>query len=220
LNRGVRGMTRWVLVLLPALVAGARAEAPRKPLPLEVARSAAAAVDAVGRELSQGRIAVTLEKMYEPWKDRAARRLGGMDKLVKVVADRRDRMQANGMQLVSMESRPPTSGFEVTPAMKIVPVGDNDENFIEVVDHYQNWLVFVPTTVRYRVIEGDTGRTRLIESDSFQVAVARQGTNDWTFIDGAKLTVDELRTLFPTLPPTRAQLGIPEVSAWREVGKQ
>jgi hypothetical protein len=84
------------------------------------------------------------------------------------------------------------------------------------VDHYEEWLVFVPTTVRFRVIEADTGKARILEKDGFQVAVAKQGTEDWHFIEGAAVTVDDLRTLFPTLPVRRAQLGIPETSSWRD----
>ena len=202
------------VLALVILVTGARVdgEEVRRTLPLDVAKSAAAAVDVMGVELTKGRVTVTLEKMYVPWKDRAARRLGGMDKLVEVVAERRDRMQANGMQLVSIKSRPATSGFEVKPVMKTDGVTG-----LKTVDHYQEWLVFVPTTIRYRVIEADTGKARLLEKDGFQVAVSRQGSNEWSFIDGAKLTIEELRTLFPTLPTRRSHLGMPELSPWREV---
>ena len=206
--RILSGMVAAVVMAGP-LIAGSEV---RRPLPPEVARSAAAAVDAMGVELSQGRVAVTLEKMYGPWKDRAARRLGGLDKLVEVVVERRNRMQANGMQLMQIKSRPPTNGFEVKPVMKTDEVTGLKE-----VDHYQEWLVFVPTTIRYRVIEADTGQARFLEKDGFQVAVAKQGTADWSFIDGAKLTVEELRTLFPTLPTRRSQLGMPDLSPWREV---
>ena len=102
-NEAVIG--RGLLVFLAAVTLASWAKAAgggtRQRLPLELARSAAAAVDAMGVELAKGRVAVTLERMYGPWKDRAARRLGGMDKLVEVVVERRDRMQANGMQSVS-----------------------------------------------------------------------------------------------------------------------
>lgn len=198
----------WV-VCLPA-----QADSSRRPLPLDVARGAARAVDAMGVELVKGRVAVTLEKMYGPWKDRAARRLGGMDKLVQVVVERRDKMQEEGMQLAMLKAGAPTSGFEVRPVMKTDP-----KSGLKEVDHYQEWLVFVPTTIRYRVIESDTGKTRYIEREEFQVAVAKQGTDDWEFIDGSKLTIDELRTMFPTLSPRRSQLGMPGVGPWREPKK-
>ena len=216
-NEAVTG--RGLLVFLAAVTLGSGArsvgEEARRALPLDLARSAAAAVEAMGVELAKGRVAVTLERMYSPWKDRAARRLGGMDKLVEVVVERRDRMQANGMQLVQFKAGMPTTGFEVKPVMKTDPVTGLKE-----VDHFQEWLVFVPTTIRYRVIEADTGKTRMLEKDGFQVAVAKQGTGEWKFIDGAKLTIEELRTLFPTLPSRRSQLGMPELSPWREPEKR
>ena len=40
----------------------------------------------------------------------------------------------------------------------------------------------------------------MIESIGFQVAVSDKGKNDWTFIDGSGLTVNDLRGLFVTLP--------------------
>jgi len=53
-------------------------------------------------------------------------------------------------------------------------------------------------TSRVLRILGD--QNQVIESRGYQVAISDKGTNDWTFIDGASLTVPELRSLFLTLP--------------------
>ena len=39
-----------------------------------------------------------------------------------------------------------------------------------------------------------------VHSTGFQVAVTDKGKEDWTFIDGAGVTVNDLRSLFVNLP--------------------
>ena len=65
---------------------------------------------------------------------------------------------------------------------------------------YTKWLVLVPTVTKFRThIKGDPVAVT-IESTGFQVAVTDKGKEDWTFIDGAGVTVNDLRSLFVNLP--------------------
>jgi hypothetical protein len=76
-----------------------------------------------------------------------------------------------------------------------VVAGEEVESLI-----FTKWMVLIPTVTTFRVIlEGET-KPRLIESTGFQVAVSEKGKNDWSFIDGSGLTVNDLRGLFATLP--------------------
>ena len=62
------------------------------------------------------------------------------------------------------------------------------------------WLVLVPTVTKFRAqLKGDPVAVN-IESTGFQVAICEKGKDDWTFIDGSGVTVNDLRSLFITLP--------------------
>jgi len=65
---------------------------------------------------------------------------------------------------------------------------------------YTKWLVLGPTVTRFRaMIEGDPVAVN-IESTGFQVAISDKGSDEWTFIDGSAVSVNDLRSLFITLP--------------------
>jgi hypothetical protein len=58
----------------------------------------------------------------------------------------------------------------------------------------------IPTVTKFRIIRQGEVKPIFIESVGFQVAISDKGKNDWTFIDGSGLTVNELRGLFVNLP--------------------
>jgi hypothetical protein len=60
--------------------------------------------------------------------------------------------------------------------------------------------VLIPTATKFRIIRPGQTRPIVIESIGFQVAISDKGKNDWSFIDGSGLTVNELRSIFVTLP--------------------
>ena len=71
--------------------------------------------------------------------------------------------------------------------------------------------MLVPTVTRFEVlhrIDGQPPQWVEIESLSFQVAVSDRHKVDWTFIDGAGLTVGRLCNLYKTLP---ANIQLPPV---------
>lgn len=152
-----------------------------------------------------GNYAHLMETMYGPWKAKEARRLGGEQALIrKVIVEIPQKMREQGLQITEIKAGRPTGAFEVNAIMR----GGQVVGFRE-------WLVFVPTTQRCRVAQ--EGRVRFVESSGFQVAIVSQGQNDWKFINGAGLSVDNLRRLFPTLPSKKEDLGLPVVSDFIEV---
>jgi hypothetical protein len=160
----------------------------------EVAASAVAAVRQLGAEVVQGRYKVAVDRMYPQWKDRTARQLGGMDKLEAKMTEASREMTRQGVSMVSFQPAGESQVFEVWPGKKRQTAnGKTGEIFV-----YTKWLVIIPTVTRFNIIRDH--QNQVIESRGFQVAISDKGTNDWTFIDGASLTVRELRSLFLTLP--------------------
>lgn len=63
---------------------------------------------------------------------------------------------------------------------------------------YTKWWPLVPTVTRIKMVQ--KGQTFTIESTGFQVAISDKDKNDWTFIDGSTVSVNDLRSLFPNFP--------------------
>jgi hypothetical protein len=174
--------------------------APAPPLaaaaPPDVVASAVAAVGRLGDEVVMGRYQVAVERMNPMWKERTAKRLGGMDELERQLAGVAAQMVQQGISMISFKPQGQPRSYEVGPGRKVdVVAGEEVESLI-----FTKWMVLIPTVTTFRVIlEGET-KPRLIESTGFQVAVSEKGKNDWSFIDGSGLTVNDLRGLFATLP--------------------
>jgi hypothetical protein len=189
------------LFLLLALTAGLRAENPAEDAvtevpPPEIITSAVKAVADLGKEVVMGRYQVAGERMYPMWKERAAKRMGGMHKLQEQIDGVANRMLQQGISITDFRPEGQPRAYEVYPG-KIVQVIDGEK--IERL-RYTKWLVLVPTVTRFRThLKGDPIAV-IIESTGFQVAVTDKGKEDWTFIDGAGVTVNDLRSLFVNLP--------------------
>ncbi len=178
------------------------------PAPREVVASAVEAVRALGREVVIGRYQAAIDGMNPLWKKRAAARAGGIEKLEERLATVAEEMVRNGISMISFEPKGEPRSFEVYPGTKIDTVDGRQVESLE----YKKWMVLVPTVTRFRILQ--EGRPPVvIESTGFQVVVADKGTDDWTFIDGSGVDVNELRQLFITLP---ADLKLPPVEQ-REV---
>ncbi|MGL4401562.1 MAG: hypothetical protein ACRCXD_17000 [Luteolibacter sp.] len=174
--------------------------APAPPLaaaaPPDVVASAVTAVGRLGDEVVMGRFQVAVERMNPMWKERTAKRLGGMEELERQLAGVAKQMVQQGISMISFKPQGQPRSYEVGPGRKVdVVAGEEVESLI-----FTKWMVLIPTVTTFRVIlEGET-KPRLIESTGFQVAVSEKGKNDWSFIDGSGLTVNDLRGLFATLP--------------------
>jgi hypothetical protein len=164
--------------------------------PPDVVASAVTAVGRLGDEVVMGRFQVAVERMNPMWKERTAKRLGGMEELERQLAGVAKQMVQQGISMISFKPQGQPRSYEVGPGRKVDVVAEEEvESLI-----FTKWMVLIPTVTTFRVIlEGET-KPRLIESTGFQVAVSEKGKNDWSFIDGSGLTVNDLRGLFATLP--------------------
>ena len=81
----------------------------------------------------------------------------------------------------------------------------------------EHWLAVVPTTTRVRVPDAKlVGKNYVLEEQSYTIAISEKGSNIWSFLTGMKPTIQELRSLFPSLPRGEKELGLPKSSA-REI---
>ncbi len=170
--------------------------APARTAPDAVIESAVKAVRELGEEVVLGRFHVAIEKMNPMWKKRAARRAGGMEALEEQLRQIGPRLVREGVSVISSKPEGKPTVFEVWPGRKTRT--ENGETVEEMI--YTKWLIFVPTLTTYRVMLEGERSARVIESTGFQVAVSEKDPLDWTFIDGSSVTVNELRSLFLTLP--------------------
>ena len=174
----------------------AEAEVMAEPVPPEVVASAVAAVAKLGDEVVLGRYQAAVDRMNPMWKDRAAKRMGGMAALEKQLDGVAAQMVQQGISMISFKPQGQPRPYEVSPGKKVVrEQGADVEKLV-----YTKWLVLVPTVTKFRMIREGIPKPLVIESISYQVAISDKGKNDWTFIDGSGLKPADLRGIFITLP--------------------
>lgn len=190
------GCMKWMLFFLVSLGSLRGQDAiVEKPSP-EVAESAVKAVEDLGKEVVMGRYKVAMDRMYPEWMDRTAKRMGGMDALQKQLSMVSEQMLQQGISIIDFRPEGEPRVFEVSPGKRVAKVdGQEIEQLI-----YTKWMLLVPTLTKFRVFLEQDPKPITIESTGFQVAVSDKGKNDWTFIDGSGVTVNELRALFGNLP--------------------
>lgn len=164
------------------------------PVPADLGASAKAAVEKLCTEVVAGRYQIAIDRMYPQWKERMAKRAGGMTKLNAQLAQAAVMMQQNGVTILSSKPTGNPQILQVAPGKRIEKVGATDV----AVTVYTKWLVIVPTVTRFRITQA--GAVTTAESNSFQIAVADKGKYDWTFIDGSSANVQDLRSIFFSLP--------------------
>ena len=159
--------------------------------PQDVVESASAAVAALGNEVVLGRYKAAIDRMYPLWKKRTAKRLGGMEKLEAQLDGVARQMVQQGISMISFQPQGQPRSYEVGSGSKMEVTKESVT--------YNQWLVLIPTVTKFRITRQNE-KTVVIESIGFQVAVSDKGKNDWTFIDGSGLSVNNLRNLFYNLP--------------------
>ena len=165
--------------------------------PADVIASAVGAVATLGNEVVLGRYQVALERMNPQWKERTANRMqGGKDELEKQLAGVAKQMVQQGISMISFKPQGQPRSFEVGPGKKVEKINGEDVESLA----FSKWLVMVPTVTRFRIIRQGQSRPIVIESVGFQVAISDKGKNNWTFIDGSGLSVNDLRGLYVNLP--------------------
>lgn len=182
---------------------------------------AVSATKELGSEVVKGNFSFTIQKMYPRWKKQAAADVGGMDKLVKILTQVPRQMKQNGIAILAFEPGVPRKVFEVQAAVVDLDARQAAKLGVKPGKQmiYTEWLVFVPTKMKYLVPDPETGKNVRLEKSGFQVAVTRKEENNWTFIDGSNLKIEELRRLFPALPATKDGLMLPKVSGFTRVAK-
>jgi hypothetical protein len=122
--------------------------------------------------------------------------MGGMGKLQQQLDGVAKQMLQQGISITDFTPSGQPRAFEVFPGKKVEVIDGQEVETLR----YTKWLVLVPTVTKFRaMIKGDPVSVN-IESTGFQVAICDKGKDDWTFIDGSAVTVNELRSLFITLP--------------------
>ncbi|MGB1937592.1 MAG: hypothetical protein ACPHVK_08880 [Akkermansiaceae bacterium] len=195
-----------------------RADAQRVVVDPTIADEARSAVQKLGLELMKGNFKYGQERMYPRWKRRLALRVGGMDRLEAQLRSGDQQRVSMGIMVTDYRAARPSAFFDVWRARKVhpetgEPVTDAEGREI-IVSH---WLTVVPTWTQVRVPDPQQGgKIRTLEEKSYTVAVSEKGSGEWYFLTGMKPTVQDLRSLFPSLPADEEELGLPESSA-REI---
>ncbi len=185
------------LAPLPKISKEEPAPAAASAAPTDVVAGAVTAVAALGDEVVLGRYQVALERMNPQWKDRTAKRMkGGIEELDKELGGVAKQMVQQGISMISFKPQGLPRSFEVGPGRKVEKLNGKDVESLV----FTKWLVIIPTVTKFRIIRPGDAKAVVIESIGFQVAVSDKGKNDWTFIDGSGLTVNDLRGLFVNLP--------------------
>lgn len=183
-----------------------------------ISASAKAAVQKLGLEMMKGNFQHGVNNMYPRWKRRLAKRLGSMAKLDAALARSTQQQVKMQMKVVGYQVGEPTSFFSVWKAKKID--SKTGKPFIDATGREQvisHWLAVVPTVVRVRVPDPQKGGViREIEESGYVLAVSEKGSSQWHFLTAMKPSIQDLRSLFPSLPADEKALRLPPSKA-REI---
>lgn len=152
------------------------------------------AAQQLGNEVLKSNFLYAIEHMYPRWKNRQAKRLGSESRLLESFSNAGAQMQEAGITIDSFVALQPTRAYRVHPKMK---PGAREIRSSADLDY--QILVFIPTKMKMSFFsEGQAKRSFMRQS--FQVALANEGENKWTFIDGSTIRITDLRSMFPLLP--------------------
>lgn len=158
-------------------------------------------VQKLGNEVLKSNFSYAVTKMYPRWKNRQAKRLGSEKKLLESFHNAGDQLQEAGITVDTFKAEAPTVFYRVHPILKDELRKKGQLQAHKTSDVEWETLALVPTKLKMSfMLEGQPKVSYLRES--FQVAICKEGTNEWSFIDGATLRVSDLRSMFPLLPRT------------------
>lgn len=180
-----------LVVTMLGLVTGLQAQT---TAPIEVVNSAIAAVNDLGKQVVLGKMKTSMERMYPQWRQRLSERAGGDAALQKTFDEMMAEMMKQGTTMISFKTFGFPTVYDVYPGKKVEIIdGKSVETLINT-----KWMLLIPTEIRYRVMNGAT--PLIIESKGYQIAISDKDKVNWTFIDGSGLKVQDLRSMFISLP--------------------
>ena len=176
-----------------------------------ISASAKAAVQKLGVEMMKGNFQHGIQNMYPRWKRRLAKRVGSMAKLDAALTRSAQQQVQTQMQVIGYQVGQPTAFFNVWKAKKID--SRTGQPFIDATGRetiVSHWLAVVPTVVRVRVPDPNkSGMIRVIEESGYALVVSERGSNQWYFMTGMRPSIQDLRSLFPSLPADEKSLRLP-----------
>ena len=111
---------------LASILVMSRGAAPAEEIPAGVASSAVAAVKKLGEQVVLGNRMYAVERMYPRWKERMAKRMGGMEvlerKLKEQIRNVDEQMRLHGMSMISFKPVGVPSVHGVWPGKQIKAV--------------------------------------------------------------------------------------------------
>lgn len=164
----------------------------RQAVPAAVLADAVKATQEVGDQTLKGDFEGVVTQLYPRYRKRAAKRLGSNEALAEQMRKLVSDFMAGGMTVTKFVAEPAIHGFDIP--------------------EFREWLVFVPCTRTVRRIDPDTGLVQWAEIKDYQVAIRKKGEGEhWSFINGSRLKIQELRSFFPSLPNDIEEFAVPEV---------
>ena len=181
----------FLVVTMLGLATGLQAQT---TAPIEVVNSAIAAVNDLGKQVVLGKMKTSMERMYPQWRQRLSERAGGDAALEKTFDEMMAEMMKQGTTMISFKTFGFPTVYDVYPGKKVEMVdGKSVETLINT-----KWMLLIPTEIRYRVMNGAS--PLIIESKGYQISISEKDKINWTFIDGAGLKVQDMRSMFISLP--------------------
>jgi hypothetical protein len=212
-----------LLILTAAICGFAQGQAPvagipkRQLVPMEVMQRAQAPTQKMIDQMVRGNYKALIDQWHPGFVKAISRPYGGPEKFKASVLKMLNQMGGNGIAIQAGITRKPDIAFEVDwgPQDVLVdgkpvtgPDGKPKQEFA-----YRQWMVYVPT-----VIDANINNTRVEpavlekwRTFSFQIAISPKRNENWTFIDGGRVTPLQLRKIFPFLPKDEKDLIFPKV---------
>jgi len=174
-------------------------------VPPHITPSAKAGVQQLGNKIKIGDYLFGYNTMYDRYKKRQESH-HGKEKLKQQILNAPNRMMKMAASIESFRAERPTGFFRVHPMIKPeikAKLATGELTQTKPGDEYYHWMVIVPTTQKWKFLSPKGGKPRYLKRTGFQIAIAKEtdlpGQEKWTFIGEVK--VQELRFLFPSLPP-------------------
>lgn len=170
-----------------------------KPLHLQLAKLA---TEQLTDEILKGNTDFAIANIYPRWKKQLSMRFGGEANFLKRARETVTEMNRQNTVITDIKVGVPNTIYYVwLKKMK------NKSVIYFPFDYTTQKLVIVPTSVHATIdeIDKETGKKIKIIKNSFQIAIYDEATKSWSFISGGSISINQLRSLFPTLPMNMTQ---------------